>query len=122
MQQQRRYYLEDLPLEEAYTRFFEALEEAGCQGFYYYNITGQGRQRGVEVFVGRGGQMQTRSSVPKTLIRTVVADGMKDAVVNAILASARGPGEGDIGDGKIFVTAVADAVRVRTGEHGDEVV
>ena len=100
----------------------EALEEAGCQGFYYYNITGQGRQRGVEVFVGRGGQMQTRSSVPKTLIRTVVADGMKDAVVNAILAAARGPGEGDIGDGKIFVTAVADAVRVRTGEHGDEAV
>ncbi len=37
-----------------------ALVEAGCPGFYFYNITGEGRQRGVEVFVGRGGQMATR--------------------------------------------------------------
>ena len=45
-----------------------ALEAVGCQGFYYYNVTGQGRQRGVEVFVGRGGSMASRSSVPKTLV------------------------------------------------------
>ncbi len=100
----------------------QALEEAGCPGFYYYNITGQGRQRGVEVFVGRGAQMATRSSVPKTVIRTVVPDDMKDKIVDAILESARGPGEGDIGDGKIFVSAVEDAVRVRTGERGEAAV
>ncbi len=100
----------------------QALEDAGCPGFYYYNITGQGRQRGVEVFVGRGAQMATRSSVPKTVIRTVVADDMKDKIIDAIIASARGPGEGDIGDGKIFVTAVEDAVRVRTGERGADAV
>ncbi len=100
----------------------QALEEVGCPGFYYYNITGQGRQRGVEVFVGRGAQMATRSSVPKTVIRTVVADDMKDKIIDAIIGSARGPGEGDIGDGKIFVTAVEDAVRVRTGERGADAV
>ncbi len=97
----------------------QALEEAGCRGFYYVNVTGQGQQRGIEVFVGRGGQMARRSSVPKTLIRTVVPDNMKDAVIAAIISSARSEGAGEIGDGKIFVTPVLDAVRVRTGEQGD---
>lgn len=99
-----------------------ALVDAGCPGFYYYNITGQGRQHGVEVFVGRGGQMATRSTVPKTLIRTVVDEGQKDAIVAAIMAAAKGEGEGAIGDGKIFVSTVEDAVRVRTGEHGADAV
>lgn len=96
----------------------QALEDVGCQGFYYYNITGQGRQRGVEVFVGRGGQMATRSSVPKTLIRTVVDNDMKERVIDAIMQSAKSPGEGAIGDGKIFVSAVDEVIRVRTGERG----
>ena len=100
----------------------EALVEAGCGGFYYINITGQGRQQGVEVFVGRGGQMQTRSTVPKTLIRTVVAEEMKDKVIAAIVESARGPGDGAIGDGKIFISTVEDAVRVRTNERGEAAV
>jgi nitrogen regulatory protein P-II 1 len=99
-----------------------ALEEAGSPGFYYYNITGQGRQRGVEVFVGRGGQMATRSTVPKTLIRTVIPDEMKDKIIDAIVEAARGPGEGEIGDGKIFVTAIDDAIRVRTQEHGADAI
>ena len=107
---------------ERVTQVTQALEEAGCPGFYYYNITGQGRQRGVEVFVGRGAQMATRSSVPKTVIRTVVPDDMKEKIIDAILGSARGPGEGDIGDGKIFVSVVEDAVRVRTGERGEAAV
>jgi nitrogen regulatory protein P-II 1 len=99
-----------------------ALVEAGCPGFYYYNITGEGRQRGVEVFVGRGGQMATRATVPKTLIRTVVGEDLKDAIIAAIINSARGPGEGAIGDGKIFVSTVEDAVRVRTGERGGDAI
>ena len=99
-----------------------ALVDAGCPGFYYYNITGQGRQRGVEVFVGRGGTMTSRASVPKTLIRTVVTDSLKDAVITAIVESARSPGDGEIGDGKIFVSTVEDAVRVRTSEHGDAAI
>ncbi len=99
-----------------------ALEDAGCPGFYYYNITGEGRQRGVEVFVGRGGQMATRHTVPKTLIRTVVTDDLKDAIIEAIVGAAKGPGEGAIGDGKIFISQVDDAVRVRTSEHGAEAI
>jgi len=78
----------------------QALEEAGCTGFYYVNVTGQGRQRGVEVFVGRGGQLARRSAVPKTLIRAVVKDDMKDAVIKAIIDAARSDGAGEIGDGK----------------------
>ena len=100
----------------------QALEEVGCTGFYYVNVTGQGQQRGVEVFVGRGGQMARRSAVPKTLIRAVVKDEMKDAVVKAIIAAARSEGAGEIGDGKIFVSPVLDAIRVRTGETGNEAV
>jgi nitrogen regulatory protein P-II 1 len=100
----------------------EALEAAGCGGFYYINVTGQGQQRGVEVFVGRGGQTVSRSSIPKTLVRTVVADDMKDKVVEAIIGAARGVGDGEIGDGKIIVTAVADVIRVRTGESGDSAI
>ncbi len=100
----------------------QALEDAGCQGFYYVNVTGEGQQRGVEVFVGRGGHMARRHSVPKTLVRTVIHDDMKDAVIAAIVGAARSPGSGEIGDGKIFVTPVLDAVRVRTGEHSDEAI
>ena len=96
-----------------------ALEEAGVPGFYYYNVTGQGRQRGVEVFVGRAGQIATRSVVQKTCVRTVVSDDMKEAVIAAITEAAKSPGEGEIGDGKIFVTQVVDLARVRTGERGD---
>ena len=96
-----------------------ALEKAGCQGFYYYNVTGQGRQGGVEVFVGRGGQMTTRSSSPKTVVRTVVSDDVKEKVIAAICEAARSPGEGAIGDGKIFISKIEDAVRVRTDERGE---
>ncbi|MQF86409.1 MAG: P-II family nitrogen regulator [SAR202 cluster bacterium] len=99
-----------------------ALEAVGCQGFYYYNVTGQGRQRGVEVFVGRGGSMASRSSVPKTLVRTVVNDDLQEAVVNAIIDAARSPEDGEIGDGKIFISPVADLVRVRTGERGEAAI
>ena len=97
-----------------------ALEAVGCPGFYYHNLTGQGRQRGVEVFVGRSGTMASRSSVPKTLVRTVVSDDMQDKVIDAIIEASRSPGEGEIGDGKIFISQVSEVVRVRTGERGGD--
>ena len=99
-----------------------ALEEIGCQGFHYQNVTGQGRQRGVEVFVGRGGQMTTRAALPKTLLVAVVSSSMKDAVVKALVDATRSPEEGQIGDGKIFISEVADAIRVRTGETGESAI
>ena len=98
-----------------------ALEEAGCGGFHYLNVTGQGRQRGVEVFTGRGGNM-VRAATSKTLLVTVVPDGMRVTVVDAIIGAARSPGDGEIGDGKILVSRVEDAVRVRTGERGDSAI
>ena len=96
----------------------DALEEAGCGGFHYLNVTGQGKQRGVEVFTGRGAQM-VRAAGSKTLVVTVIPDNLKDAAVNAIIEAARSPGEGRIGDGKIIVSRVEDVIRVRTGEHGE---
>ncbi len=101
----------------------EALTAAGVKGYSYWNITGKGQQEGVEVFTGRGGHLSHRAALPKTMIMTVVPADMKDAVVSAIIESARTAGnQGVIGDGKIFVTHVEDAIRVRTGESGPETV
>ena len=50
----------------------------------------------------------------------MVSDSQKDAAIEAIIDSARSGGEGAIGDGKIFVSVISDAIRVRTGERGDE--
>ena len=66
--------------------------------------------------------MAHRATVPKTLIRTVVNEDQKDVIIAAILAAAKGPGDGEIGDGKIFLSHVDDAVRVRTGEHGADAI
>ena len=93
-----------------------ALVEEGVTGFHYQNVTGQGQQAGIEVVTGRGGATTTRSAVSKTLLVTVVEDDKKDAVVEAIVSATR---SGEIGDGKIFISAVSDVVRVRTGESGD---
>ena len=95
-----------------------ALEQAGCGGFHYQNVTGQGTQRGVEVFTGRGSQM-VRAAGSKTLVVTIIPDDLKEAVVNAIIEAARSPDGGRIGDGKIIISRVEDVIRVRTGEHGE---
>ena len=99
-----------------------ALEEVGCGGFHYQNVTGQGQQRGIEVFTGRGGQMATRAALAKTLLVTVVPDEMKETIIDAIIGAARESDGGQIGDGKIIVTQVSDVVRVRTGERGEAAV
>ena len=98
-----------------------ALEQAGCGGFHYQNVTGQGTQRGVEVFTGRGAQM-VRAAGSKTLVVTVIPDDLREAVVNAIIEAARSPDGGQIGDGKIIVSRVEDVIRVRTGEHGEAAI
>ena len=96
-----------------------ALQEGGCRGFHYQNVTGQGQQQGVEVFTGRGGRTALKDlGIPKGE-ETVVKDEMKEEVINAIISAASSPGEGAIGDGKIFVSFVEDIVRVRTKERGE---
>ena len=59
------------------------------------------------------------TNAPGLSSRAIVTDGMKDDVVNAIIRGARSPGDGEVGDGKIFVTQVEDVIRVRTGESGE---
>ena len=94
-----------------------ALEAIGCGGFHFVNVTGQGQQRGVEVFTGRGAALAHRSSLPKTLLVTVVPEEQKEQVLEAIITSARSSEERAVGDGKIFVSAVAEVIRVRTRER-----
>ncbi len=99
-----------------------ALEDVGCRGFHFQNVTGQGQQRGIEVFTGRGGQTSSRSSLPKTLLVTVVPDGMKETVIEAVIGAARSGEEGAIGDGKIFISPISEAIRVRTAERGEAAI
>mgnify|MGYP003322242392 CR=1 FL=1 len=101
---------------ERVNQVVQALEEVGCKGFHFVNVTGQGQQQGVEVFTGRGATTTSRSSLPKTLLVTVVNDDQKDSVVEAIIESAR---SGNIGDGKIFVSDINAVIRIRTGESGE---
>ncbi|MAZ13661.1 MAG: hypothetical protein CL754_00750 [Chloroflexi bacterium] len=95
----------------------DALIDAGCGGYHVANVSGKGTQQGVEVFTGRGATTTTRAALPKSIITTVVSASMKDAVVNAIIEAAKSGEEGQIGDGKIFVSPVSEVIRVRTGER-----
>ena len=92
-----------------------ALAEAGVQGMTVTEVKGFGRQKGhTELY--RGAEY-TVDFVPKTKIETAVADELVDAAVEAIVAAAS---TGSIGDGKVFVSDLAQAIRIRTGETGDQ--
>lgn len=96
----------------------EALDELGFHGMNITQVTGRGAQRGI-VHQGRGGETVTVDMLPKVKIEVVVGDEAVDKVVDAIIRKAR---TGNIGDGKIFVLPVDEAIRVRTGERGDVAV
>ena len=96
----------------------QALDDLGFHGMNFIQVTGRGAQRGV-VHQGRGGETVTVDMLPKVKLEVVVADAAVDAAIDAIVTAAR---TGNIGDGKIFVTAVETAVRVRTGERGEVAV
>ena len=93
----------------------EALSEIGVQGITVTEVKGFGRQKGhTELY--RGAEYVV-DFLPKVKVETVVKDGMVDQVIEAISKAAN---TGKIGDGKIFVSNVDKAVRIRTGESGDE--
>ena len=93
----------------------EALLAAGVQGLTSSEVSGFGRQKGhTEIY--RGAEYAI-SFVPKTKVEVAVADGQVDAAVAAIREAAN---SGNIGDGKIFVLDLGAAVRIRTGETGEE--
>jgi nitrogen regulatory protein P-II 1 len=91
-----------------------ALHEIGIEGMTVLEVRGHGRQKGhKEIYRGQEYEV---SLVPKVKIEVVVADGRAEEVVNAVVASAR---TGKIGDGKVFVSDIGDAIRIRNDERGD---
>lgn len=96
----------------------DALERGGFVGLNIVHVTGRGAQKGI-VHSGRGGETYTVDMLPKLKIEVVVKDSDVDRVIDLILNAAR---TGNIGDGKIFIAPIEDAIRVRTGERGDVAV
>lgn len=92
----------------------DALLEAGVEGMTILEARGHGRQKGHTEFY-RGCEY-TVDLLPKVKIELVVRDDMKDKTIEAIIASAR---TGRIGDGKIFVSHIDEAIRIRNDERGD---
>lgn len=91
----------------------DAVSQLGIHGLNYTEIRGFGRQRGhTEVY--RGATVQV-DCLPKIKLEVVVHDEALESVIAAVVATAR---TGQVGDGKIFVSEVLDAVRIRTGERG----
>ena len=95
----------------------EALAEIGVEGMTVSEVKGFGRQKGhTEIY--RGSEY-TVDFLPKIKIETVVADTQVKAAVEAIVKAAK---TGKIGDGKIFVSTIEEAVRIRTDEKGDSAI
>jgi nitrogen regulatory protein P-II 1 len=95
----------------------EALQEAGLQGITVTEVKGFGRQKGhTELY--RGAEYVV-DFLPKVKIEIIVPDNVVERTVDAIVNAAR---TGRIGDGKIFITPVEDAIRIRTGERGEDAI
>ena len=93
----------------------EALSAIGVQGITVTEVKGFGRQKGhTELY--RGSEYQI-DFLPKIKIEVVVSDRLANKVVDTIVSAAK---TGQVGDGKIFIYDVEDAVRVRTGESGED--
>ena len=95
----------------------EALQELGLQGLTVFEAKGFGRQKGhTELY--RGAEYVV-DFLPKVKIELIIEDSQLEAVIDAITKSAL---TGKIGDGKIFVSSIDDAIRIRTGERGSEAI
>ncbi len=95
----------------------EALNLIGVQGLTVAEVKGFGRQKGhTELY--RGAEYVV-DLLPKIKLEVLVRDDQVDSVVSTIMDAAK---TGRIGDGKIFVLDVKDAIRIRTGERGDDVI
>ena len=95
----------------------EALLEIGVQGITVTEVRGHGRQKGhTEVYRGRE---YTVDLLPKIKLEMVLADGLVNRAVEAILRSAK---TGKIGDGKIFLSRIEEAIRIRNEERGEGVL
>jgi nitrogen regulatory protein PII len=93
----------------------EKLQEIGVQGMTVSDARGFGRQKG-QTEVYRGAEYRIEF-LPKVRIEVAVPDDLAQQVVDAIVSAAR---TGEIGDGKIFVFPLENAIRIRTGEQGND--
>ena len=92
----------------------EGLKEIGVDGMTIYDVRGHGRQKGhTEVYRGQEYEVDL---LPKVKIEMVVSDSRVSETVKAIVEAAR---TGKIGDGKVFIYDVADAIRIRNNEIGE---
>jgi nitrogen regulatory protein P-II 1 len=95
----------------------EALSEIGVSGLTVTEVKGFGRQKGhTELY--RGAEYVV-DFLPKVKVEVVVPDKLLESAIDAIVKSAR---TGKIGDGKVFVSAIEDAIRIRTDERGEQAV
>ena len=94
-----------------------ALQEIGVEGMTVLEVRGHGRQKGhTEVYRGREYSVDL---IPKTKIEMVLADALVEKAVQAIVGAAR---TGKIGDGKVFLSRIDEAIRIRTGERGPDAI
>src|SRR3954452_19776436 len=92
----------------------EVLTEIGVEGMTISDVRGHGRQKGhTEVYRGREYSVDL---LPKVKLEVVVTDDMVERTVNAIIGAAR---TGAIGDGKIFISKIDEAIRIRNDERGE---
>ena len=95
----------------------EALAEVGVEGMTVSEVKGFGRQKGhTEIY--RGSEY-TVDFLPKIKVEVVLGDSQVSAAVDAIIKAAK---TGKIGDGKVFISGVEDAIRIRTEEKGEQAV
>ena len=92
----------------------EALHEVGVEGMTVLEVRGHGRQKGHTEFYR--GREYTVDLIPKIKLEIVIPDRIVEKCVQAIVAAAR---TGQIGDGKIFLTKMTDAIRIRNDERGE---
>ena len=92
----------------------EALREIGIEGITVSEVRGHGRQKGhTETYRGREYSVDL---LPKVKLELALPEAQTEQVINAILQAAK---TGKIGDGKIFISTLEDAIRIRNGEHGE---
>ncbi|MEE8419473.1 MAG: P-II family nitrogen regulator [Dehalococcoidales bacterium] len=109
--------IEAIIREEKLDAVKKALEENSYYGITVSEVSGRGRQKGISL-QWRVGEYRV-DLLPKLKIELVVFDDDVNAAVNAIVRNAR---TGEVGDGKIFILPVENAIRVRTGEEGDKAI